>query len=117
MKYIILLLVFFISSYSVAMKFAPSTITCIQDDYKGMFSIMWVFEFNEDFTKLKSLSTENYSDFNDFFILKKKENNLIYFNEKINNNEFVLNLKTMKANWDTIGGISYYCKKNDLRSK
>ena len=100
-----------------AMKFAPSTITCIQEDYSGMFSIMWVFEFNDEFTELKSLSTENYSNFNDFFILKKKENDLIYFNERINGNEFVLNLKTMKANWDTIGGVSYYCKKHDLRSK
>jgi len=99
------------------MKFSPSTVTCIQDDYNGMFSIMWVFEFNDEFTKLKSLSTENYSDFNNFFKLIKKENELVYFKESNNNNEFVLNLKTMKANWDTIGGVSYYCKKNDLRSK
>jgi hypothetical protein len=117
MRYIIILLIFFISYQASSIKFSPSTITCIQDDYNGMFSIMWVFEFNDEFTELKSLSTENYSNFNDFFILKKKDNDLIYFNERINGNEFVLNLKTMKANWDTIGGISYYCKKYDLRSK
>ena len=29
----------------------------------------------------------------------------------------VLDLEKMEAKWDTIGGVYYYCKGRDLRSK
>ena len=98
-------------------KFYPKTISCIQEDYNGMFSIMWVFNFNDDFTVLNSLTTENNSNFDDFFIVNKKDDSKIYLSEKIQGNEFVLDLEKMEARWDTIGGIYYYCKDRDLRSK
>tara|TARA_B100000886_G_scaffold139237_1_gene94173 strand:+ start:2501 stop:2857 length:357 start_codon:yes stop_codon:yes gene_type:complete len=116
MRFLFIILVLFSFNLNAA-KFYPTTITCIQEDYNGMYSIMWVFNFNKDFTVLKSLSTENYSDFDDYFILNKVEGDKIYLNTRIEGNEFILNLATMTAKWDTIGGLNYYCRGRDLRSK
>ncbi len=116
MRFLFIILVLFSFNLHAA-KFYPTTITCIQEDYNGMYSIMWVFNFNKDFTVLKSLSTENYSDFDDYFILNKVEGDKIYLNTRIEGNEFILNLATMTAKWDTIGGLNYYCRGRDLRSK
>ena len=116
MKVITTVLIFLSFNLNAA-KFYPTTITCIQEDYNGMFSIMWVFNFNDDFTVLNSLTTENNSDFDDFFIVNKKDDSKIYLSERIQGNEFVLDLEKMEAKWDTIGGVYYYCKGRDLRSK
>ena len=114
--------VFFLFSFNLnAWQYSPNTLTCIQEDYDGFHSILWVFKFNEEFTELLSLENENYTDFSDFFILTDKKDKLIFFKERILGNKFIINLEAMTARWNTAKGNSkwreYYCKDNDLRSK
>ena len=65
--------ILFLFSFNLhAAKFYPKTISCIQEDYNGMFSIMWVFNFNDDFTVLNSLTTKIILILMIFLLLIKK---------------------------------------------
>ena len=64
-------------------SFIQQPLPVFKKNYNGMYSIMWVFKRRKDFTVLKSLSTENYSDFDDYFILNKVEGDKIYLNTRI----------------------------------
>ena len=93
-------------------------LSCIMDEYFGMFSRKYIFYFNYSFNKLISMSNENYSEFHDMFYVANKDENKIHLVERGNNTNFIIDLNNMTAHWDTITkpeGISYTCSYGDAR--